>query len=209
MLHNTPFGDIVDTEDDLQPYLWRATDAADGIFRLLSVVIGTAGGERGGAAAEGQSKDTPRSRSSRTRWCRERSLPFRRAHAVTIGVVKLATSEGRRGRRHLARARRPGGAGAWSGRASISSADAGLPGPGSRALRRDADGHRRSGAEEIERALGGAPRRPRRGDIPTPRARREGAGPAAGAGRDGHVGASGLRPFVTNLDRIRDAPATS
>ena len=41
MLHNTPFGDIVDTEDDLQPYLWRASEQADGIYRLLSAVIGT------------------------------------------------------------------------------------------------------------------------------------------------------------------------
>ena len=23
MIHNTPFGDIVDTEDDLQPYLYK------------------------------------------------------------------------------------------------------------------------------------------------------------------------------------------
>jgi argininosuccinate lyase len=32
MLHNTPFGDIVDTEDDLQPLVWRAfTDARRGV----------------------------------------------------------------------------------------------------------------------------------------------------------------------------------
>jgi len=32
MLHNTPFGDIVDSEDDLQPLVWRAfTDASRGV----------------------------------------------------------------------------------------------------------------------------------------------------------------------------------
>ena len=32
MVHNTPFGDIVDTEDDLQPLVWRAfTDARRGV----------------------------------------------------------------------------------------------------------------------------------------------------------------------------------
>lgn len=28
MIHNTPFGDIVDTEDDLQPYLYKGIEKA-------------------------------------------------------------------------------------------------------------------------------------------------------------------------------------
>lgn len=41
MVHNTPFGDIVDTEDDMQPYLWRAMDRLIGIYKLFGSVIVT------------------------------------------------------------------------------------------------------------------------------------------------------------------------
>lgn len=41
MIHNTPFGDIVDTEDDMQPYLWRAIDRLVGIYKLFGSVIVT------------------------------------------------------------------------------------------------------------------------------------------------------------------------
>ncbi|MET3940462.1 argininosuccinate lyase [Paenibacillus sp. PvP094] len=39
MMHNTPFGDIVDTEDDMQPYLWRSLRTLESVYRLLSEVI--------------------------------------------------------------------------------------------------------------------------------------------------------------------------
>lgn len=39
MLHNTPFGDIVDTEDDMQPYIWKAMDRLGGIYDLLTSVL--------------------------------------------------------------------------------------------------------------------------------------------------------------------------
>ena len=41
MIHNTPFGDIVDTEDDMQPYLWRAIERLIGIYKLFGSVIVT------------------------------------------------------------------------------------------------------------------------------------------------------------------------
>lgn len=41
MLHNTPFGDIVDTEDDMQPYAWKALSLLEQIFHLLGNVMGT------------------------------------------------------------------------------------------------------------------------------------------------------------------------
>jgi argininosuccinate lyase len=93
MLHNTPFGDVVDTEDDLQPYLWRALEAADGLYRLLAAVVGTMDVnrelllERAGA---GYSTVTELADTL----VRERGLSFRTAHAVVAGVVKLAESEG-------------------------------------------------------------------------------------------------------------------
>jgi len=93
MLHNTPFGDIVDTEDDLQPYLWRALEAADGLYRLLAAVIGTmeVNGEvlmeraRSGYSTVTELADT---------LVRECGLSFKDAHAVVSSVVELAGSEG-------------------------------------------------------------------------------------------------------------------
>lgn len=41
MIHNTPFGDIVDTEDDLQPYAWKSLSTLESVYRLLSKVIST------------------------------------------------------------------------------------------------------------------------------------------------------------------------
>ena len=32
MIHNTPFGDIVDTEDDLQPYLYKRIEKTIRVF---------------------------------------------------------------------------------------------------------------------------------------------------------------------------------
>jgi len=41
MLHNTPYGDIVDTEDDAQTCLWRAISKIERIYGLLENVIST------------------------------------------------------------------------------------------------------------------------------------------------------------------------
>ncbi len=41
MMHNTPFGDIVDTEDDMQPYAWRSLAVLDQMYRLMACVVGT------------------------------------------------------------------------------------------------------------------------------------------------------------------------
>jgi argininosuccinate lyase len=41
MIHNTPFGDIVDTEDDLQPHLYRAFNNANRVLKLMYAVIST------------------------------------------------------------------------------------------------------------------------------------------------------------------------
>lgn len=41
MIHNTTFGDVNDTEDDLQPYLWRSIDKLTDIYELLTAVFTT------------------------------------------------------------------------------------------------------------------------------------------------------------------------
>jgi argininosuccinate lyase len=93
MLHNTPFGDVVDAEDDLQPYLWRALETADGVYRLLAAVTGTmeVNGEllleraRSGYSTVTELADT---------LVRERGVSFKDAHAIISSVVRLAESEG-------------------------------------------------------------------------------------------------------------------
>jgi argininosuccinate lyase len=93
MLHNTPFGDVVDTEDDLQPYLWRALETADGLYRLLAAVTGTmqVNGEllleraRSGYSTVTELADT---------LVRESGVSFKDAHAIVSSVVRLAESEG-------------------------------------------------------------------------------------------------------------------
>src|SRR5215218_887764 len=93
MLHNTPFGDVVDTEDDLQPYLWRALEAVKGLCRLLAAVVGTMEVDKEmllRRAAAGYSTVTELADTL----VRERGLSFRTAHAVVTSVVKLAESEG-------------------------------------------------------------------------------------------------------------------
>ncbi|REB08810.1 argininosuccinate lyase [Sporosarcina sp. BI001-red] len=41
MMHNTPFGDINDTEDDLQPHLYKGFEKADRVLKLLNAVMMT------------------------------------------------------------------------------------------------------------------------------------------------------------------------
>ncbi|MDN9012364.1 argininosuccinate lyase [Brevibacillus laterosporus] len=41
MMHNTPFGDIVDTEDDMQPYAWKSLSILDNMYHLLIAVMTT------------------------------------------------------------------------------------------------------------------------------------------------------------------------
>ena len=93
MLHNTPFGDVVDTEDDLQPHLWRSLETADGLCRLLAAVVGTMEVNKElllRRAGTGYSTVTELADTL----VRERGLSFRTAHAVVRAVVKLAEAEG-------------------------------------------------------------------------------------------------------------------
>lgn len=93
MMHNTPFGDIVDTEDDMQPYVWRSLETMEQIYRLLSVVIGTLEVHKekllqraaGSFATVTELADT---------LVRTDGLSFRKAHHIVSGVVKKAMAEG-------------------------------------------------------------------------------------------------------------------
>jgi argininosuccinate lyase len=95
MLHNTPFGDIVDTEDDMQPYAWKGLDQMDRIYRLLAAVIGTLEVDRkvlreralGSFATVTELADTLVGTGG---------LSFRKAHQIVSSVVKKALAKGLR-----------------------------------------------------------------------------------------------------------------
>jgi argininosuccinate lyase len=87
MLHNTPYGDIVDTEDDAQPYGWMACEILSKSYILFSNVMSTIEVNKevllqrayNGFATITELADT---------LVRETGVPFRKAHSV---ASKLAT----------------------------------------------------------------------------------------------------------------------
>ena len=93
MMHNTPFGDIVDTEDDMQPYAWKSLAIMDQMYRLLASVMGTMEVNKevllerakGSFATITELADT---------LVRTDGLSFRTAHHIASGVVKKALPMG-------------------------------------------------------------------------------------------------------------------
>src|SRR3979411_2259302 len=80
-IHNTPFGDIVDTEDDLQPLVFAMFRDATRAVRLVAAALSTAGFEA--ARLEGRAGDgwTTLTELADT-LVREHRLPFKTAHAI-------------------------------------------------------------------------------------------------------------------------------
>lgn len=93
MIHNTPFGDIVDTEDDMQPYAWKSLEIIEKMYRLLASVMGTMDVNKdvlrqrtkGSFATVTELADT---------LVRTDSLSFRKSHHIVSGVVKKALDLG-------------------------------------------------------------------------------------------------------------------
>lgn len=93
MIHNTPFGDIVDTEDDMQPYAWKSLDMLEVVYRLLSNVIATLQ----------INEDVLRQRAAASfatvteladTLVREQGLSFRKAHSIVSRLVTLTVQQG-------------------------------------------------------------------------------------------------------------------
>ncbi len=81
MIHNTPFGDIVDTEDDLQPHLYRAFNNANRVLKLMYAVITTLSVNK-----DHMKKMTERSCITITELAdtlaREYNISFRKSHKI-------------------------------------------------------------------------------------------------------------------------------
>ena len=84
--HNTPFGDIVDTEDDLQPLVFAMFRDATRAVKLVAAAMSSAEFDR--AALEARAGDgwTTLTELADT-LVREHGLPFKAAHAVAAHFV--------------------------------------------------------------------------------------------------------------------------
>ncbi|MDC2866548.1 argininosuccinate lyase [Bacillus sp. BP-3] len=92
MIHNTPFGDIVDTEDDLQPHLYEGFEKAIRVVSVMNAVVRTMTIE----------KDILKSRANKhaititelaDSLTRKYDVPFRRAHCVASYIAKFSEEQ--------------------------------------------------------------------------------------------------------------------
>ena len=87
-VHNTPFGDIVDTEDDLQPLVWSMFRDATRAVRLVAAAMQSASFDAERLEQRAGEGGTTTSELADT-LVREHKLPFKTAHAITAQVLKV------------------------------------------------------------------------------------------------------------------------
>ena len=88
-VHNTPFGDIVDTEDDLQPLVFATFDAATRAVGLVAAAMRSAsfdtdrmaGGARQGWITVTELADT---------LTRDHGVPFKASHAIAARLIETS-----------------------------------------------------------------------------------------------------------------------
>ena len=87
-VHNTPFGDIVDTEDDLQPLVFSMFRDATRVVKLVAAAIGTAQFDAAQLEVNAGEGWTTLTELADT-FVRDHGLPFRTAHAVAARLMTL------------------------------------------------------------------------------------------------------------------------
>lgn len=91
-VHNTPFGDIVDTEDDLQPLVFAMFRDATRAVRLVAAAMRTAEFDAASLEARAGEGWTTLTELADT-LVRDHGLPFGGAHAIAARLVAGSTSE--------------------------------------------------------------------------------------------------------------------
>jgi argininosuccinate lyase len=91
-VHNTPFGDIVDTEDDLQPLVYAMFADAVRTVTLTAAAIETAQFDAAGLEARAGNGWTTLTELADT-LSREQGLPFGTAHAIARGLAAAHRAE--------------------------------------------------------------------------------------------------------------------
>ncbi len=92
-VHNTPFGDIVDVEDDLQPLVFNAFRDSLRSFRVVAAALATATFDRRRLEARASCGWITMTELADTLVRRE-AVPFRRAHAVAARMIEIVESAG-------------------------------------------------------------------------------------------------------------------
>lgn len=93
MIHNTPFGDIVDTEDDLQPFAWKSLDTLEVVYRLLSKVIDSLEINKDVLYRRAVASFATVTELADT-LVREEEISFRNAHKIVSRLVSQAVEQG-------------------------------------------------------------------------------------------------------------------
>src|SRR3954468_22502031 len=88
-VHNTPFGDIVDTEDDLQPLVFAMFNDADRAVRLVAAAMTTAVFDRERLAARAEQGWITVTELADT-LARDEGVPFKTAHTITTRLIAEA-----------------------------------------------------------------------------------------------------------------------
>jgi argininosuccinate lyase len=89
-VHNTPFGDIVDTEDDLQPLVFTMFNDADRAVRLVAAAMATATFDRGRLAERAEQGWITVTELADT-LARDHGVPFKTSHKIATRLVAEAT----------------------------------------------------------------------------------------------------------------------
>ncbi|WP_337983066.1 argininosuccinate lyase [Lysinibacillus sp. C5.1] len=93
MVHNTPFGDIVDTEDDMQPYLWRAMDRLIGIYKLFGSLVVTMDVNKKKLRNRAENSFANVTELADT-LVRSEGISFRQAHSIVSKCIKVLLAHG-------------------------------------------------------------------------------------------------------------------
>lgn len=94
MMHNTPFGDIVDTEDDMQPYMWKAMKDLQSLYYLLSAVLMTMDVNREKLLKRAEESFANVTELADT-LVRTNNLPFRKSHEIVSSAVRDLVAQGK------------------------------------------------------------------------------------------------------------------
>jgi argininosuccinate lyase len=85
-VHNTPFGDIVDTEDDLQPLVFTMFNDADRAVRLVAAAMATATFDRGRLADRAEQGWITVTELADT-LTRDHGVPFKTSHTIATRLI--------------------------------------------------------------------------------------------------------------------------
>ena len=91
-VHNTPFGDIVDTEDDLQPLVFSMFRDATRTLKLVAAAMATAEFDAAGLGARAGEGWTTLTELADT-LVRDHGISFKAAHAIAARIVAGRTAQ--------------------------------------------------------------------------------------------------------------------